>query len=307
MRAPTARQRGVAVVTALLLTTLAVTLVASLFWRQQVELRSLENQRLQLQAKWVLLGTLDWARRILREDAQLSAVDHLGEAWAVPAPETGLDDYLDSGGADNGEGGAAMTRTIVDAQSLYNLGNLAQNGAANPKEVDVLRRLLASLQLDAALAPALATALAATQKAPSADGAAAAPDLAQLTQYDDLLTVPGFTLPVIDKLKDYVVLLPEPTEVNVNTAGALVLAARMGRSAAQTGALLASRAQAYFRDEGDFENRAHTPLVAGETALQTHYFLVGGTVRIARARLETQALIYRKNTGNTTLKWVRDY
>ena len=40
------RQRGVAVVTALLLTTLAVTIVASLFWQQQVQVRSIENQRL---------------------------------------------------------------------------------------------------------------------------------------------------------------------------------------------------------------------------------------------------------------------
>jgi general secretion pathway protein K len=43
------RQRGVAVVTALLLTTLAITIVASLFWQQQVQVRSIENQRMQLQ------------------------------------------------------------------------------------------------------------------------------------------------------------------------------------------------------------------------------------------------------------------
>ena len=47
-------QAGVAVVTALLLTTLAITIVASLFWQQQVQVRSIENQRLQLQKKWVL-------------------------------------------------------------------------------------------------------------------------------------------------------------------------------------------------------------------------------------------------------------
>ena len=55
------RQRGVAVVTALLLTTLAVTIVASLFWQQQVQVRSMENQRLQSQTKWIQRGALDWA------------------------------------------------------------------------------------------------------------------------------------------------------------------------------------------------------------------------------------------------------
>jgi general secretion pathway protein K len=62
------RQRGVAVITALLLTTLAVTIVASLFWQQQVQVRSMENQRLQLQTRWILRGALDLSRLILNQD-----------------------------------------------------------------------------------------------------------------------------------------------------------------------------------------------------------------------------------------------
>lgn len=73
------RQRGVAVITALLLTTLAITIVASLFWQQQVQVRSIENQRMQLQKQWILRGALDWARLILREDGKYSAIDDLSE------------------------------------------------------------------------------------------------------------------------------------------------------------------------------------------------------------------------------------
>ena len=90
------RQRGVAVVTAMLLTTLAITIVASLFWQQQVQVRSIENQRLQLQKQWVLRGALDWARLILREDGKYSAIDDLNEPWAVPLSETRLDQYVES-------------------------------------------------------------------------------------------------------------------------------------------------------------------------------------------------------------------
>ena len=91
-------QRGVAVVTALLLTTLAITIVASLFWQQQVQVRSIENQRFQLQKKWILRGALDWARLILREDLRTSyGVDHLGEPWAVTLGETHLDQYVENG------------------------------------------------------------------------------------------------------------------------------------------------------------------------------------------------------------------
>src|SRR6476660_7911159 len=89
------RQRGVAVVTALLLTTLAVTIVASLFWQQQVQVRSIENQRLQLQKQWILRGALDWARLILRENARLSQNDTLDQPWAVPLLDTRLDQYVE--------------------------------------------------------------------------------------------------------------------------------------------------------------------------------------------------------------------
>src|ERR1700739_4350747 len=89
-------QRGVAVITALLLTTLAITIVASLFWQQQVQVRSIENQRLQLQKQWYLRGALDYARLILREDARNSTIDYLGEPWSTPLEETRLDQFADS-------------------------------------------------------------------------------------------------------------------------------------------------------------------------------------------------------------------
>src|SRR3954467_8133404 len=125
------RQRGVAVVTALLLTTLAVTIVASLFWQQQVQVRSIENQRLQLQKQWILRGALDWARLILREDAKYSSVDTLDEPWAVPLSETRLDQYVENGKADADAADASLSGTIVDAQSRYNLSNLSANGKVN--------------------------------------------------------------------------------------------------------------------------------------------------------------------------------
>jgi len=77
------REQGVAVVTALLLTTLAVTIVASLFWQQQVQVRSMENQRLQLQTRWIVRGALDLSRLVLFQDffdsagvTQLNGVGH---------------------------------------------------------------------------------------------------------------------------------------------------------------------------------------------------------------------------------------
>ena len=138
----TRRQRGVAVVTAMLLTTLAITIVASLFWQQQVQVRSIENQRLQLQKQWVLRGALDWARLILREDGKYSAIDDLKEPWAVPLSETRLDRYVESAALRGDATTAVLSGSIQDAQACLNLSALASHGNVDPVEVAAFEKLL---------------------------------------------------------------------------------------------------------------------------------------------------------------------
>ncbi len=158
------RQQGVAVVTALLLTTLAITIVASLFWQQQVQVRSIENQRFQLQKKWVLRGALDWAGLILREDRRISKVDHLGEPWAVSLGDTRLDQYVENGRTEVEDSDATLSGQISDAQAKYNLNNLAVNGKVDPREQAVFAKLLMNLRLDPSLAQQVAVQVALTQE-----------------------------------------------------------------------------------------------------------------------------------------------
>jgi len=158
------RQAGVAVVTALLLTTLAITIVASLFWQQQVQVRSIENQRYQLQKKWVLRGALDWAVLILREDERISKVDHLGEPWAVNLGDTRLDQYVENGKTDVEDSEATLSGQISDAQAKFNLSNLAKNGVVNLREQAVFAKLLSNLRMDASLAQQVAAQIALTQE-----------------------------------------------------------------------------------------------------------------------------------------------
>jgi general secretion pathway protein K len=156
-------QRGVAVVTALLLTTLAITIVASLFWQQQVQVRSIENQRFQLQKKWILRGVLDWVSLILREDAKTGTIDHLGEPWAVSLGETRLDQYVEDGKGDSDASEAVLLGQISDAQAKFNLTNLATSGVVNPRAVKVFGNLLTNLRYDAGLSEQVALQVALTQ------------------------------------------------------------------------------------------------------------------------------------------------
>lgn len=314
------RQRGVAVITALLLTTLAITIVASLFWQQQVQVRSIENQRLQLQKQWILRGALDWARLILRADGINSRTDTLDEPWAVPLAETRLDQYVENGRADVDASDAALSGDIVDAQSRYNLANLCWDKTANvcekgrfdPVELAVFARLLSSMRLDPALANAVADAMIATKVRIEGDMPdASKPRPIGLEQIDDLLAVPGFSVELVEKLKPFVIFLPEnaATLVNVNTAPAEVLAARIDTlSLADANALVASRKTASFLNIGDFENRLQgKPLGDARSKIdfKTSYFLVNGKVRMNRAGLEVQALI-KRDGPRTTLIWIRE-
>jgi general secretion pathway protein K len=307
------RERGVAVITALLLTTLAITIVASLFWQQQVQVRSIENQRTQLQKQWILRGAIDWARLILRSDAALSRVDTLDEQWSVPLEKTKLDQYVENGAADNDAGDATLSGDIVDAQSRFNLTNLSAGGQVNVKEVAVFGRLLGNLGLNPTLAEAAAKMMARTQRkddaATATAGAVRSAQQMSLQQFEDLLAVPGFSVEMLGKLRDFIVVLPRATPINVNTASAEILSARLGTlSMAEATSLVASRKQAHFMTTGDVGLRLPGKTLSvndNEIAVQTSFFLINGNVRLGRAALQVQSLIER-NGINTQVIWIRE-
>ena len=314
------RQRGVAVITALLLTTLAVTIVASLFWQQQVQVRSMENQRLHLQTKWILRGALDWTRLILGQAGiERGNVTTLDGVWATPLAETRLDDYVERERVEGEQFDATLAGYVSDAQARYNLAGLAVNQAIKPAQVLAFGRLLSNLQLDPGLAQAAAQAMARTQQR-GAEGAGlnseasqtaavvASGETLEFVQIEDLLSVPGFTPQALARLREFIIVLPEPTPLNVNTASAEVLAAVVENfSVSEAAALIYSRKQAYFKDAGDFTNRLNGKKLIGDIAIdvKSSYFLVASRVRLDRAALDAEALIKRSNNG-TTLVSIRE-
>jgi general secretion pathway protein K len=302
------RERGVAVVTALLLATLAITIVASLFWQQQVQVRSIENQRLQLQKQWVLRGALDWARLILREDAKYSTIDDLNEPWAVPLSDTRLDRYVESAALRGDAGSAVLSGGIQDAQARLNLTNLATQGKVNTSEVQAFERLLSTLRQDSAIAQATAQLLADSERAALADNPGS-PRPIGLVQVNDLLAVPGCTLQTLNAIRDYVIFLPSATPVNANTATAEVLAARLpGLSLTDATTLVNSRKQSAFRDLADVAARLPGKPASVDASLfsvASGFFLVNGRVTIRAATLQVQALVERQGAA-THLLWQRE-
>jgi general secretion pathway protein K len=317
------RERGVAVITALLLTTLAISIVASLFWQQQVQVRSMENQRLHLQTKWILRGALDWATLVLFQDG----IDHrdytsLDQVWATPLAETRLDQYVERQRVEGETFDASLSGNIVDACSRYNLRNLGMSrGLPDPQQLEIFKRLLNYLQLDQGLALRIANFVSAGLP-PTAEDMAdptrqPAPVIGapvKILQVEDLLAVQGVTPAVVERLRPFVTVLPEKTKVNVNTAPAEVLAALMANmSVSEANTLIVRRKQAPWRSMAYFgteigEGRDVTPEAAD---VRSDWFLVDTRIRLDRAALDAQALIHRSPAlvagGGPKVVWIRQY
>ncbi|AIP31727.1 type II secretion system (T2SS), K family protein [Paraburkholderia xenovorans LB400] len=186
-------EKGVAIISALLVVALSAILVSGMLWRQQVQIRRIENQRLLSQAQWVARGALDWTRLILRSEGDTSAgITYLGGLWGVPIAKTRLSDFLGQIGEVRAEQGAAtyLSGSIEDAQAKFNLRNLVDSPAPGVMQLDMnqvgaYQRLLVSLGLNSQLAKTTAVQVRASlaqsatrfQTVTSTNGTTAAPQV----------------------------------------------------------------------------------------------------------------------------------
>jgi len=217
------RERGVALVTALLVVAIATVAAVSMASRQQLDIRRTATLLHGEQAWAYVLGAENWARVVLRRDARDSQVDTLAEDWSTRPPVSFV------------EGGSIVGR-LIDLQSRFNLNNLVLSSGEEDKEaVAYYKRLLRNLELDERLAEALVDWIDSDINARFPDGAEDEAYLSldppyraanrPLADASELRLVKGYTAEAVAKLLPHVVALPVRTAINVNTAGAVVLSA----------------------------------------------------------------------------------
>jgi len=196
------------------------------------------------------------------------------------------------------------------AQATANMMQTAQKASGQTPAIAAAAATAASVATsaaaapNAALTPTTASAGPITGAAPSAGGGAGSEPLG-LTQSDDLLAIPGYTPQIMAKLKEFIVVLPTVTPLNVNTASAEVLSAVItALPYGEASALVARRT--YFNNVADFTSKLPNQVSAGGNAIdvKTGYFLVNGKVRLSRAALDVQSLIQRTGS-NTSIVWTR--
>ena len=307
-------QAGAALLTAMIIVTLIASLAAGMVWQQYRAVQIEAADRARAQSAWILQGALDWARLILREDAQANRqkpVDHLGEPWAVPLAEARLSTFLaaDRAAASTDDGPEAfLSGTIEDAQSRYNLRALVAGTEVPPLEQRVLERLCSQVNAPPGTSTLIINGLRGAFPAPAsgasgpasgADNGTGVSESGSLQPASlDQLTWFGLDAATLARLQPYVVLLPKPTPVNLNTAPREVIAALFdGVDLASAERIVQGRKSQPLQKIDDV--LAFLPAAAqgaaGRASVKSDFFIVTGRLRLEERQLEQRSLIERRD------------
>lgn len=298
-----ARQRGAALLTAMIIVTLVATLASAMVWQQWRAVQVESAERARVQSEWVLGGALDWARLILREDARGTGgakanVDDLTEPWATPLAEARLSTFLaadqnNNATDDDDAPDAFLSGYITDAQSRYNLMGLVQTDPEKLKtQLAILTQLCENVNIADSVALQISQGLNAAM---AATPSGTAPLLPRTV---DQLVWFGLDQSTVAALAPYVTLLQDTVMVNINTAPREVIAAVAGVSLPTAQGIVQGRPFQTL----DAAGLKDAP--AGTVDVKSSYFEVHSRLRLADHVLEQLSLVNRSGT-TVTVKWTQ--
>jgi general secretion pathway protein K len=291
------RNKGVALVTALLVVSLASTTAVSLSTRQQLDIRRTANLINGDQAWLYAQGAEAWSKAILARDVEDNDTDNLKDIWAQRLPPIELP-------------GGMMVGYIEDMQGRINLNNLIDGDKVNPS-VEQLERLLELLELDKELVQAIVDWLDKDVEATPPGGAednyylglehAYMTGNQKMTSVSELRLVKGFDQKTYLRIAPFVSTLPIQTPINVNTAPATVLASLSPDISLDLAEqLVKQRQETPYEKTADFTGHASlkdSKLNPEGLAISSQYYMLHVEARIVNARASLDSLIFRGQGG----------
>lgn len=299
-------QRGVALITVLLVVALVTVVGAGLIARQQLAIRSSGNLLVHNQAWHYALGGELLAKAILREDLRRGdarqPLDHPAEPWAQPLKPFPFD-----------EGGTLQLR-IEDASGRFNLNALALPDNAGLQAFGQFQRLLRLLDIDQPYAERLRDWLDEDEQV-SPGGAEDNDYLLLEPAYraaNRVLVEPSELRLLLEmneahyrRLLPHVTALPLDARLNLNSAGPLVLASLAEGLSPQLaqGLVVAREGQGFVSVESFIAQLgAAGQTVTGQPlAVGSQYFRVIGEVELAGRRQVLVSLLRRDADGSLTV------
>ena len=300
------RERGVAVITAILIVAVAASAAAMMLSQQSAMIDQALMVSSRAQADLYAQAGVDWARGVLAEDARRTRdVDTLAEGWAQPIAALPVDRALVAG-------------SIGDEQGRFNLNNVMNGNQPSAADIRMLREILGHVGLAPELAEAIVDWIDADADLSGSGGAEDAYYLGlqrpyraanrPMVQLEELYRVRGFDAAAVAKLRPWVSALPTRTATNVNTAGDVVIAALLGVGRDRAAVLVAERRAKAFQQKADFA--ARIALLGPAAAIpdydvKSSHFLIHVRVAQDDVQLSTEALVRRVESGATDIIWRR--
>ena len=313
MHMNTDSQRGVALLTILLLVVSITVVAGAMLASQKIAIRRSgllfdQNQLLQdIDAGQQLAVTM------IRADANLNDTDSAQDIWAKPIPPYTL-------------GTHSIGIEMRDEASRFNINNLYQNGTVDSNALAVFQRLLTQLNL----APDIAIAVLDYQDADSEvyqDGGDESTVYNQqsnslvdndlpnqrLVNIDQLQNVKGINAEVLAVLRPYITVVPHYLPINMNTASPVLLAALMdGATSQQMQTIVDLREKQVFEsiDEiwqlpilgslNEKQRKALAPLLAVDSQAFTALITATDNATVGQARQRYATIMISKTATDVT-------
>lgn len=293
-------QRGIALLTAILVLTLAVIAATSIAANHHLSIRRTENVIFGSQVWSYLHGGEAWAKVVLARDLDdENSYDHVSEAWATELPALPLP-------------GGYISGKIEDEQAKINVNNLITAGEIDPLTRTRLETLFTLREHDPTIVQAIIDWIDPNVEAIPPSGAEddyytglEYPYLTanQTMQHiSELRLVKGITQEIFDDISIFLTALPSNTAVNINTARADVIAAVIpDLGIANAKDIVEERNGAAFESIQEF---AANPLLQGLTiqlqALSTEssYFSLNSEVKIGNSFIKNRSILNRVNSNS---------
>jgi general secretion pathway protein K len=289
-------QRGVALITAVLVVALATLLVAALLDRGEAA-RARTRNALRAEQGWQLMQGLEsWAASALRADYERTgSIDSYDDVWAQPLPPLELPE-------------ARIEGRLQELGGCFNLNLLQNAGQENALAVARFERLLRVLKLDPAIAAQVRDWIDPDSQPVTGSGAEDLTLQMRSPPYraanrpfmhvSELRLLPAVDAAAFSTLQRHVCTLPPGTPINLNTATAEVwmsLAEDVGVRHAQR---LARDGRAHYLDmesvQREFESLGLAPLPADPTlALGSSYFVLEAQIESSGVPFVYSSLIQR--------------
>jgi general secretion pathway protein K len=299
-----ARQRGIALITAMVLIAIAAVLATAIGFASAMSARRASTMFGADQSLLAGEGAEAMAAYVLKQSATGSATLSLDQPWA-----------LAYGPFDLGDGVTLEFAQIEDQQGKFNINNLAAGGASDAAWELLFQQLLVQVGLETKWAGILADWIDVDNTPNTPDGAEDSVYLAQtppyraanmpVTSISELLALPGFGRDRYDRLKPYITALPPGNSINVCTASGVVLDALSGKNEYSTDASVLANGRkdkgcfpslAVFNASVSSQAQAQTQL-SGKVGTTSSYFRLRSVITIGTARFTLYSLLYLDPSG----------